>query len=301
MTIPNSGARTGKERILVVDDEQNARVALRTILTEEGYELAEAADGEEALALIPGFAPAVVLADVRMPRMDGITLLKRAREQGSDAVFVHDDRVRERRGGGRGDAGRRRELPREAARRERGAGGPREGPREAPAPARHGEPPRARARAVPVPQHRRRRARAAGGLRGREARRPDAGDRAHPGRVRHRQGAHRPGAPRGVAARGQAVHQGELRGAVRDAARVGAVRSREGRLHRRAGAQGGAVRAGRRRHALPRRDRRHLPDAPGQAAARPAAEGVRARRRDADDQGRRAARSRRPTGISPPR
>jgi DNA-binding NtrC family response regulator len=63
-------------------------VALRTILTEEGYEVAEAADGEEALAILPGFAPAAVLADVRMPRMDGITLLKRARETGSDAVFV---------------------------------------------------------------------------------------------------------------------------------------------------------------------------------------------------------------------
>src|SRR6266511_2843846 len=88
MISPISGPRAGKERILVVDDEQNARVALRTILTEEGYEIAEAADGEEALQLLPGFAPAAVLADVRMPRMDGITLLKRAREQGSDAVFV---------------------------------------------------------------------------------------------------------------------------------------------------------------------------------------------------------------------
>ncbi|HTP28869.1 MAG TPA: sigma-54 dependent transcriptional regulator [Anaeromyxobacteraceae bacterium] len=77
-----------KERILVVDDEQNARVALKTILTEEGYEVAEAVDGEEALALLSGFAPAAVLADVRMPRMDGMTLLSRARESGSDAVFV---------------------------------------------------------------------------------------------------------------------------------------------------------------------------------------------------------------------
>src|SRR5512135_34278 len=88
MTVAKAGGRMAKERILVVDDEQNARVALRTILSEEGYEVAEAADGEEALALLPGFAPAAVLADVRMPRMDGITLLKRAREQGSDAVFV---------------------------------------------------------------------------------------------------------------------------------------------------------------------------------------------------------------------
>jgi len=77
-----------KDRILVVDDEANARFALKTILVDEGYEVAEAADGEEALALLPGFAPAAVLADVRMPRVDGITLLKRAREQGSDAMFI---------------------------------------------------------------------------------------------------------------------------------------------------------------------------------------------------------------------
>jgi DNA-binding NtrC family response regulator len=78
----------GKERILIVDDEQNARQALRTILSEEGFEIAEAADGEEALGLLSSFAPAVVLSDVRMPRMDGITLLKKARQQESDAAFV---------------------------------------------------------------------------------------------------------------------------------------------------------------------------------------------------------------------
>jgi two-component system NtrC family response regulator/two-component system response regulator HydG len=88
MTTSTAASRPGSERILVVDDEQNARVALRTILVDEGYEVAEAADGEAALQLIAGFAPAVVLADVRMPRMDGITLLRRAREAGSDAVFV---------------------------------------------------------------------------------------------------------------------------------------------------------------------------------------------------------------------
>jgi DNA-binding NtrC family response regulator len=88
MTVGKSTARGGKERILVVDDEQNARVALKTILSEEGYEIAEAGDGEEALQIMQSFAPAAVLADVRMPRMDGITLLKKAREQGSDSVFV---------------------------------------------------------------------------------------------------------------------------------------------------------------------------------------------------------------------
>jgi two-component system, NtrC family, response regulator len=77
-----------KQRILVVDDEQNARSALRAILSEEGYEIAEAADGEEALAALADFAPDLVLCDVRMPKMDGLTLLRRAKEQGAPAVFV---------------------------------------------------------------------------------------------------------------------------------------------------------------------------------------------------------------------
>ncbi|MFZ5469116.1 MAG: sigma-54-dependent transcriptional regulator [Myxococcota bacterium] len=77
-----------KPRILIVDDEQNARDALRTILTEEGYEVAEAANGEEGLAQLSAFGPQAVLADVRMPKMDGLTLLKRAKEEGHDAAFV---------------------------------------------------------------------------------------------------------------------------------------------------------------------------------------------------------------------
>jgi len=84
MTATKAGTRPMRERILVVDDEHNARVALRTILSEEGYEIAEAADGEEALALLPGFAPAAILADVRMPRMDGIELVSRIRQELGD-------------------------------------------------------------------------------------------------------------------------------------------------------------------------------------------------------------------------
>ncbi|WP_408890074.1 sigma-54 dependent transcriptional regulator [Myxococcus faecalis] len=76
------------QRILVVDDEDNARKAIATILNEEGYDVAEAADGAEALARVADFSPAVVLTDVRMPKMDGLSLLRAAREQGSDATFV---------------------------------------------------------------------------------------------------------------------------------------------------------------------------------------------------------------------
>lgn len=77
-----------RPRILVVDDEANARTALRLLLEEEGYDVAEAADGEQALELLPSFSPAVVLTDLRMPKMDGVTLVERAKATGSEAVFV---------------------------------------------------------------------------------------------------------------------------------------------------------------------------------------------------------------------
>jgi two-component system NtrC family response regulator/two-component system response regulator HydG len=78
----------GADRILVVDDEPNARTSLCTLLIEEGYEVAQASDGEEALERLGRFGPAAVLTDVRMPKLDGIGLIRRARSQGSNAVFV---------------------------------------------------------------------------------------------------------------------------------------------------------------------------------------------------------------------
>ena len=77
-------------------------------------------------------------------------------------------------------------------------------------------------------------------------------DGAHPRRVGHRQGADRAGHSLQLAAREAAVHQGELRGAAREPHRVGAVRLRKGRLYGRARDEEGAVRAGRRGHAVSR-------------------------------------------------
>jgi two-component system, NtrC family, response regulator len=77
-----------RARILVVDDEQNAREALKTILKEEGYQVEDAEDGEQGLARLESFHPDAVLTDVRMPKMDGLTLLTKAREAGHDAIFV---------------------------------------------------------------------------------------------------------------------------------------------------------------------------------------------------------------------
>jgi two-component system NtrC family response regulator len=78
----------GHERILVVEDEADVRGALRSMLVEHGYEALEASGGEEGLELIQAFSPELVIADVRLPGMDGLRLLERARETGSDAPFV---------------------------------------------------------------------------------------------------------------------------------------------------------------------------------------------------------------------
>ena len=66
-------------RVLIVDDQALIRQALKTLLDlESGVEVVgEAADGVEALELVPGTRPDVALVDVRMPRMDGIELVRR--------------------------------------------------------------------------------------------------------------------------------------------------------------------------------------------------------------------------------
>jgi DNA-binding NtrC family response regulator len=66
-------------RILVVDDEVNARTALAELLRDEGYDVETAADAFKALGKFPEFAPHVVLTDLKMPGMDGIELVKKLR------------------------------------------------------------------------------------------------------------------------------------------------------------------------------------------------------------------------------
>ena len=62
-------------RVLVVDDEENIRLVLRTLLKKHGYDVEMADSGEAALAALDSFDPDVILTDVRMPRMGGLDLL----------------------------------------------------------------------------------------------------------------------------------------------------------------------------------------------------------------------------------
>ncbi len=79
-------ARTG--RILVVDDEVNARTALAELLRDEGYEVETAADAFKALGKYEAFTPHVVVTDLKMPGMDGIELVKKIRGSEDPAAVV---------------------------------------------------------------------------------------------------------------------------------------------------------------------------------------------------------------------
>jgi DNA-binding response OmpR family regulator len=66
-----------KQRILVADDDDGLRQLLRLILAREGFEVFEAANGEQALALAAAVDPAVILLDVMMPGLDGYDVCRR--------------------------------------------------------------------------------------------------------------------------------------------------------------------------------------------------------------------------------
>jgi DNA-binding NtrC family response regulator len=70
-----------KHRILVADDEAASRKGLKALLSNWGYEVEEASDGEEALQRAVAFLPAVVVADLVMPKLDGLGLLKAIQEE----------------------------------------------------------------------------------------------------------------------------------------------------------------------------------------------------------------------------
>jgi len=67
-------------RILVTEDDRNLRRVLKAMLDREGYEVAEARNGAEALDWIAAHPVDVVISDIRMPKMDGLSLFRKLRE-----------------------------------------------------------------------------------------------------------------------------------------------------------------------------------------------------------------------------
>lgn len=76
-------------KILVVDDELNMRLVLKTLLKKEGYDVATASDGLEALKVLKSGDVNVIVTDMKMPKLDGMGLLDRVmREYPSTPVII---------------------------------------------------------------------------------------------------------------------------------------------------------------------------------------------------------------------
>ncbi len=127
---PAAGRRAGEVGmkplpVLIVEDDASLREALTDTLELSGYEVLEAADGSAALeACWTGRAVGLVVSDVQMKPMDGEQLLREIKRRCAGAAGAADDRLRDDRACGGGDARRRLQLSAQAVRaRSAGRGG----------------------------------------------------------------------------------------------------------------------------------------------------------------------------------
>ena len=91
--------------VLIVDDEDSFREVIKMAIEAWGYGVCVAIDGEEALSITRTIGPNIVISDVVMPKVDGLTLLRRVKRWNpkipvilftahpnlADAVFSHED------------------------------------------------------------------------------------------------------------------------------------------------------------------------------------------------------------------
>ena len=81
-------AMINKAKILIVDDEQAIRRFLRTSLDSHGYEVHEAASGEEAILQTVNIQPELIILDLGLPDTNGIEVTKRIREWTSTPIII---------------------------------------------------------------------------------------------------------------------------------------------------------------------------------------------------------------------
>ncbi len=88
MTLDTTLVDNETAHVLVVDDEGAIRYSVSKTLQRIGYNVSEAANGEEALEMIQDEPYDVVLTDIKMPGLDGVELLKRIKETAPDAIVI---------------------------------------------------------------------------------------------------------------------------------------------------------------------------------------------------------------------
>lgn len=74
--------------VLVVEDDTSSAKLLFVLLTEEGYDVRVARSAEEALAILPAFQPHVIVLDLVLPKMSGLLLAQRLKEDPSTRGIV---------------------------------------------------------------------------------------------------------------------------------------------------------------------------------------------------------------------
>ena len=77
-----------RETVLVAEDETIIRMDLREMLEEEGYDVVEAADGEQAVRLAREVRPALAILDIKMPLKDGLVAAQEISEEGIAPVLI---------------------------------------------------------------------------------------------------------------------------------------------------------------------------------------------------------------------
>jgi len=87
-SVPPVQGKPKLKRVLVVDDDKGVRDVMAGLLGELGYDVAVAADGEEGLVLLQGSTFGLVLTDLNMPGMDGLSLAKRIKKDSSTPVVL---------------------------------------------------------------------------------------------------------------------------------------------------------------------------------------------------------------------
>ncbi|RYD02380.1 hypothetical protein N752_23910 [Desulforamulus aquiferis] len=75
-------------RVLVVDDEDKIRQVIRIYLTNEGFDVGEAEDGEKALSMFRVSSWDLIILDVMMPKLDGVTVCQEIRKTSKVPIIM---------------------------------------------------------------------------------------------------------------------------------------------------------------------------------------------------------------------